>query len=200
MNTHKQNAFTLIEVLVALAIFAILSVISTLALRRSIQTHHHLSHYDQQVTRLSIAMTLLRNDISQAIARPVREAGGHHVPAFIDKGDDSISFTRGGLLQRIRYRFTDHNLVRDTWSVLDRLPSTKSNTQVLLTGVSHPSIILYDAQNHAQRFWPTKQGSNLTDLPRGVTLTFTLAGQGTIALDIPIDSRGTPHATLPSKT
>lgn len=201
----KPRGFTLLEILIALVIFAIVGVITAIALGHVIDTHKRLASYDDRLQKVEVAVALMRRDISQALDRSVLDYDNNRLAPFIDN-NNKIEFTRGGLLnpfhlqqrsdlQRISYQINGGTIQRLTWSVLDRFNTTKPQRINLLKGVTDFTIIVYDNKNQPQNYWPAKQGTALTKqptsiLPKAVKIRFTVDKLGPVSLTIPITSRG----------
>lgn len=206
----KNNGFTLVEILIALFIFAILAVITTVGLHSAINTKQRVEKIDQKLSELQIAQTLLRRDALQAVDRKVIDEDGHFAPAFIMTGSGAMRFTRDGQvnplgaaqrsnLQRVGYVFRDGELVRLTWVALDRLPETKVEKKVLLKGVTLISMRVLDVNNRAYKLWPPSEGSNLdmnrfqVAMPKAIKLNFKVKNLGEIIDFFPIPSRSVSH-------
>ena len=185
-----QQAFTLFEILIALAIFAILGLIVALGLKRTLDANHRVDLADKRLQTLEVAQALLRHDISQAIDRSITDEDGQTLPAFQLKAHE-INFTRGGLtnpfnidhrssLQRINYIYTDHKLMRRTWPTLDRLSGTSPHQMTLLTHVTALTIKVYDTANQLSTVWPESHMMQsemvltypLSHLPKAVKITY----------------------------
>ncbi len=193
--------FTLIEILVALLIFAILSVITVVGLRSMIRSHHHLDKVDQQLQQVMSAMTVLRRDITQTITRPITSSTGTGlIPAFQSTSTTAFEFTRAGYtnpfmiaprstMQRVGYEFKNHKLIRITWPVLDRAPDTQPTQRVLLNHVDNMTINFVDDKGQQQESWSTQ--TNVQAIPRAVILMMHIKGMGELKGIFPIDGRGT---------
>jgi len=205
-NSHSHSrAFTLIEILVALFIFAIMGVLAAMSLHSMIRTHEQLKKSDQQLLQLQITMTLLRRDIMQVIDRKIRDASGDQEAAFIASGN-KIEFTRAGSLsslfggqqsdmQRIGYVLQGDKLARVTWDVLDQAPHSQSELQVLLTGVQSLKWQFITDQGKKSDVWPpviipNKMQKPPSDLPAVVLLVMDVKGKGVIQGVFPVPARG----------
>jgi general secretion pathway protein J len=140
--------FTLLELLVAMAIFAILG---TLALSGYTELQRQSEYAEQRLERLrevQRAVQLIGQDLAQIEPRPIREPLGEvRMPAVLggDSAEYPLQFTRSGwsntaglprpTLQRVGYRLDGSDLWRDYWSTLDRTLALEPVRQKILGGV-----------------------------------------------------------------
>lgn len=205
---NRLVAFTLFEVLIALIIFAILGLIVALGFRRTIESNKRANEADLRIQQVEVAQALLRRDIMAIVDRPISDVDGQKLPAVLLKSNE-IDFTRAGAvnpfytghrsnLQRIEYTYKNGAIIRNIWPTLDRMSNTTPTSTTLLKNVTNFSIEVYDNNNTLQNGWPFDSNANATssssnqqtDLPKGVRITFTIQGQGSIEDIIPIPSRG----------
>jgi general secretion pathway protein J len=159
MRRHRQSGLTLVELLVAMGVFAVVSAASVGVLTLAVSGQEQLSLSVDQTTRLERARALIRADLAQLAERPVREAahvrgGIETAPAFQgtaapgrdEEGTFLFAVTRAGwdnpgdarprpTLQRASYLVRDGSLVRRSRPYLDAGPDTPSTEQVLIEGV-----------------------------------------------------------------
>ena len=69
----RQSAFTLIEVLVALAIFGIMSALAYLSLAQTLDNSEMLGERMDRLQAIQRTMTTLSTELLQATPRPIRE-------------------------------------------------------------------------------------------------------------------------------
>lgn len=206
MTNHKTKGFTLIEILIALFIFAIMGILAAMSLKTIINTRQKLKVVDHQLLQLQITMTLMRRDLTQAIDRTVRDANGDQTPAFVAPGPTEIIFTRTGLLnplnrhqqsdmQRVGYVLQGDKLVRLTWDALDVPPGAKPESKVILSGVQSLSWQFITDKGTTSDLWPPAEGSTMqqemtSDLPKVVLLVMQVKNEGVIQGVFPIPARG----------
>lgn len=170
MNTPCQRAptagFTLLELLVALSIFAVLALLAYGGLTSMLNTRAQADEHAEALRELQLAYRTLERDIEQYVPRSVRDEYGQEHPA-ISAGMEigaALELTHGGwrnpaeqprsTLQRVAYSVQDDTLVRSVWMSLDRPADAKPAEQELLRGVAELQLRLLDANDTWQERWP----------------------------------------------
>ncbi len=183
------TGFTLIEVLVAMAIFAVLGVSAHQMLRTMIDTHQATRSSSAAYGGLVRTFTLLDRDFSQLVQRPVRDEYGETLQALqVGGGQYDVEFTRTGWnnpaqlsrssLQRVAYSVEDEKLSRHFWLVLDRAEDSEPISQVLLDEVSGFTVNLLDDEGDTVDVWPVREDQ--PGLPGAVEVTIETTYLGTI--------------------
>lgn len=196
MNRRRSKGFTLIEVLVAVAIFGVLTTLSVMTISQTLLSVEFLSDRMDRLQAIQRTMRYLGGDLMQAAPRPVRdELGEGFLPAvWTDLGSIfALELTHGGwsnpaglprgTLQRSAYRLQDGELIRYHWTVLDRTYANKAIETVLLDDVE--SLLFRYLQDNGEWImqWPplTVQGPASYRLrPRAVEIVLTLQDEGQI--------------------
>lgn len=179
--------FTLIEVVVSLAVFAVVAALAWGGLDRLLRAREVIDSQTASMAALQQAMGRYERDVRQAALRPVRDAAGEPLPALRGSAD-GLELTRlvgeGGwvreapALERVAWRCEDGRLQRLRWPVLDRSGGTQPVIEDLLEGVFDCRWRFLDAQGE-QAVWPLPGGTPETaGLPRGVEWRFRLEGSG----------------------
>ena len=196
MTSSSEKGFTLLELLVAVAIFALLGVGSYRLLATTIATRDAAQKHDAALMQLQKAMTTLNRDISQAIGRPVRNEYGDAVAAVILK-NNMLDLTRAGWpnplqqarsqLQRVHYELNSKGeLVRLSWSQLDRERGAKPQQSILLKNIDTIQIKVYSINEGLVQEWPAFQGqaanntASLSELPRAIEIVINVKPWGEI--------------------
>lgn len=172
------HGFTLLELLVALAVFAVVAVMAYGGLNSVLSVREHTREQSEQLSRLQIGFSRLQQDLEQYIARSVRNQYGD-VEAALVATRDQLAFTRTGWsnplglarsgLQRVQYRYQDETLWREYWRVLDQAQDSEPVSVVLLEAVSALQWRFLDSQSNWHDTWPLNNSQrDQIDLPTAV--------------------------------
>jgi general secretion pathway protein J len=154
---NSPRGFTLVEVLIALAITAFVSTIAYTSLSTVLNGAERTQQSAERSYQVNRALMILSRDIEQFVARPVRDEFGEPEPAL--QGGPAarflLSFTRSGWhnpqgqprsnLQRVNYRVEEEVLWRDSYPVLDRAGDTSAQEVKLLEGVEALELAFLDS-------------------------------------------------------
>jgi len=190
-----QAGFTLLELLVAMAIFGLMGAMAMGGLNAVITQQRLAESSMAEVRQLQRGVRILMTDLSQPYPRFVRDELGQSMepPLAADgRGAYLLRLTRGGWrnpaglprgsLQRVQYRFEDRQLIRDYWPVLDHVLGTEPRSEVLLDGVVRVEFSFLDAAGEWQSVWPAP-GRALTEPavnPRAIRIDLELESVGEI--------------------
>jgi len=196
MSHLRSNGITLIEILVAVAIFGVMSMLAWGALGRSLSNADLLTERMNRLQAIQRTVRYLSSDLTQSTPRSVRdELGETRIPAMISNalGNFTIEFTHGGwrnpaglprsTLQRTAYRLEDDELVRYHWRVLDRTYANEPVATVLLDNVESLLFRFYPDTGEPTDVWPPQDGSGSISLnmrPRAVEILLTLTDEGEV--------------------
>lgn len=187
MSQKNHSGFTLLEILIALAIFTIVSVIMVKAMHTVFSSQSATNQKAARLAELQMAMLIVSRDIEQTIDRPVSNAAGNP-EGFIGTAH-ALTFTHGGravlqgntqrsTLQRTRYSLDNRNLIRTTWPVLDVTGHTQSNNRTILRAVSELQFSYLDNKGQFQSSWPPASGATNEPLPKAVQLSLKIERWG----------------------
>jgi general secretion pathway protein J len=186
----KKNGFTLLEILIALFIFTILSTMLVGALHSVINAQSGSEINAERLRQLQISLLVMSRDVEQTVNRPVVTAAGKEEAAFIGTPREFI-FTHTGFanptgtvtrstLQRTRYGGDDNSLWRMSWSALDQAPQSQPHSRRLLTGVASVSFQYLDRDGRFHDNWPV-EGEASQPLPRAVRVYLTISQWGKLS-------------------
>ncbi len=165
----KRGGFTLIEMLVALAIFAVIGLLSVQLLNRIVDHYAILSERGARLIEVQRAMHILKRDVMQY--QPERGIRSEYddFKAALEIDDDVLEFTRSGWrnplqqprasVQRVAYALDDNNLQRYYWNVLDRAQDSLPLEQTLLTEVESIEFLALDEVGNSHSFLPLPAGT-----------------------------------------
>lgn len=206
---RKNKGFTLLEILIALFIFSIISLLLVAGLHTVINAQSGTETKAERLRDLQMTMLLISRDISQTVNRPIVNAEGQDEAAFT--GDnENFHFTHTGFanppgkslhssLQRTAYKLDEDHLVRVTWEAVDQAPESKSNKRALLANVSEVHFQYLDQQGRFLDKWPMESGEDQA-LPRGVRVELTLPHFGKITQLYLIPAQNEEHPHVPSQS
>lgn len=188
---NKDAGFTLLELLVALFIFSILSTILVAALQSVINAYTESEKKADRLRSLQRALLILSRDIEQTTFRPIVNTVGKEEPAFVGTMR-GFSFTHFGVgdpsgnaltsaMQRVDYHFSERSLWRTVYRVLDQAPQTQAKAHPLLENVSVASFQYVDKQQRLHSTWPIEGENNKEPLPRAVKINLTIPHWGKLS-------------------
>ena len=141
------RGFTLVEVLVAMAITALVAVVSYSALSAALASAERLRVSAQRAQEIGRVMAMLSRDIRQTASRTVIDEFGQRTPAVMggELARDMLTVTRAGwhnstgaprgTLQRVDWWLEEETLWRGYFPVLDITPGTERIETAVLDGV-----------------------------------------------------------------
>lgn len=189
----SERGFTLLELLIALAVFSILSVMSYSGLRMVLDAKSRTEVQANRLVELQTAFTFMERDFELAVGRSVRDSFGDRQPAMSGGGIGVavVELTRAGFrnptgtprssMQRVGYKFADGTVSRLTWPMLDQPNLSEAFERPLLGGVKKLELRYLDKSNNWVPDWPPSRGnSDPSLLPRAVELSVELEGLGTV--------------------
>lgn len=191
IRAGRQQGFTLLEVVIAIAIFAGIFVVAQQMFSQAVDSRDRLNEAASKLERQQLLLTWLTMDLEQMIARPVRDTFGTVQPAVMSL-ENGIAFTRAGWanpfdlrrrseLQRVEYLLEDGDLIRRHWPALDVNPGARPREMVMMEGVQELTFRFLEKRGNEwewAEFWPTPAIAAATPsqqiMPKSVEVRLTL--------------------------
>ena len=165
MRTHR--AFTLLEMLIALGVFAIIGVLSSRILLGMVDVSSATADHSATLAELQRAVSVVERDVEQLVRRSVRDEHGDPRDAVAVDDQALLELTRRGWqnplgapraeLQRVAYVLRNEKLIRLFWPILDRAGDTEPIVQVLLGDVEDVDFLAHDDKDSDHRQWPLQR-------------------------------------------
>lgn len=194
--SRRERGFSLIEVLVATAVFAVVAALAWGGLNAVIRARTALVEQQQDFQRTLRAVGSLERDLLAAVARPVRGNYGEPLPALRGDGDH-LELTRLGFasslvearsaLERVSYQQDGSTLKRGRYPVLDRAAATTPEISTLRDRLRRLQLRYLDAQGNWVDAWPRRDDA-LDALPRAVEFRLDIDGVGEVSRLIELPS------------
>jgi general secretion pathway protein J len=204
--TARNRGFTLLELLVAMFIAAVMFAMGYGAINQALISRSALQEQQARLIEVQTAMRVLEQDFVQLAPRPIRQpVGDGWLPAL--QGDPTaqplVQLTRAGWanptgvqrpgLQRVAYILDKTTLRREYWPVLDSTLASTTIKRDLLTHVKSVTIRYMDVSRQWQVQWPPTavaggfgQESALRMRPIAVEITLETEDWGTLVRTIEV--------------
>lgn len=203
----RGRGFTLLELLVALFIAAVMFAMGYGAITQALTSRDSLKEQQAHLLELQTAVRVLEQDFMQLAPRPVRQAIGDEPaqPALLGAVPGTqpiVALTRGGWanpaglprpgLQRVAYFLENGTLRREYWNVLDPTLASTTTKRDLMTHVKAVTLRYLDQAHQWQEQWPPgtaairTQEWTLRQRPLAVEITLDTEGWGKVVRIIEI--------------
>ncbi|HEY7774834.1 MAG TPA: type II secretion system minor pseudopilin GspJ [Marinagarivorans sp.] len=193
-----QRGFTLIEVMIAIVIMAMIAVMTSQAFTVAIGSSEATQEAIDRMTAVDRVWVLLETDMRNVIPAMPRVTRDKPIPpVYIDPSDEyRMTLLRAGYANplrlprtevvRIGYRFEDAAIWRDTWINISENDERNARPQKILEGVTDVFIKALPNNNRAsvsggpwQERWPAS-GQKPQTLPAAIEITLVTEDFGEI--------------------
>lgn len=157
------RGFSLLELVIAVAIFAVISAVAYGGLSAIARSRAALAAEQTRFAQVQRALGVLGGDLAQAVSRSVRGESGAELPALQGRAD-AIEFTRVGFanplaearsnLQRVMFSLDAGSLREGRYAVLDRVPGTRPDWRELLPGAGSLRLRYLGCDRVWRESWP----------------------------------------------
>lgn len=189
---RPHRGVTLIELLVAIAIFGVLSAVAYRALAVVLESRDRVEQEERKWRELGLLFARLEQDVAAVAPRPIRDANSRIVPAFVGNrassngAEGGMLFTRTGFAadaevvgppRRVGYRLRGGAIELLAWDALDQGPRAEPLVTALLRNVTSMDLRYLDGRGEWHAAWPSGgQAIDVrTSLPSAVEVAITLA-------------------------
>jgi len=173
----KRNGFTLLEVLVAISIFSVVSLAGFTIFDTVLRGDENSKVRSERQNELQRAFLLMERDFLQIAKRSMRVSGEAPSKSFLQTSDDSfladeqaIAFVRNGWtnpglllprsdMQNVAYRLVDETLERLHFNFVDAVVGEEPRVRPLITQVTSLAFEYYDGSK-----WQKKWSGNTLPL------------------------------------
>jgi general secretion pathway protein J len=193
---RTARGFTLVELLVAVAIVAVIGVMAFVGLNRVVNQQAIARERAERWQAIQLTMRLVAQDLAQLHPRATREQlGGSYQPSLLadPSAEFALEFSRGGwanpagltrgTVLRVAYNVEEDKLVRWHWGVMDRTLSTPPIRTELLDDVTNVEVRFLDTAGEWHLDWPplNRRGpQGLVARPRAVEFAVELEDFGRV--------------------
>lgn len=167
-SQHHQRGFTLMEVLIAVTITAVIGLGVWQVISGVVTSRDRVNELAEAFDGLQTTMLLLERDITQIVNRPARDIYGDYKASVTSREEDfSLILTRQGWrnplgtrrsgLQRVAWEYTGDELRRRYWPMVDQGQEDDSRDVVVLENVLAFEVRFLNEQRSWRPEWPTDE-------------------------------------------
>jgi general secretion pathway protein J len=186
---RSQQGFTLVELLVSLLIFGMLSAAGVALLTFSVRAQDLADERLDQLAGFRRFGAILTSDLAQAAPRLSRDEAGATRAAFtgpsggtegaslllVRRGWENLDGSPRPSLQKVQYRLRDRRLERVAYRYLDG--AAEMEPAPLIEGVSRLSLRYRDRKGEWRERWDPTQ---VAEMPTALEMIIDIEGSGTI--------------------
>jgi general secretion pathway protein J len=191
------RGFTLVELLIALLIFGVLSMLAYGGLDSVMKSRDRTESELHRLRQLQITFSQMQRDIEQLAARDGHDAlGGRLLRLSAGQPTDVdtlLQYTKTGFrnpaqqtrsyLQRVAWRLDDGKLYRLSWPYVDRAFDDQATSTLVIDHIREVKIRFMDNKNEWHDLWPLPEAlasTNALSQPLAIEVTLTLEQWGDV--------------------
>lgn len=191
----QKQGFTLVEVLIALTVFALLATLTSSSLYYAFTTRTHVNTEVEQLNSLQLAVSLIQQDLLQTTERAIRGNEMRLFPIFVGQpqyleltrsgNDNPQSIEKRSHLKRIALLCLEGLLLHRTWSSLDPVDRNTYEDKILLDNVADCHFNYLNQSLQLLSEWREQalaQNQVKEPLPKAVQINVTLQKWGEMKL------------------
>ena len=193
-----QCGFSLVELLIAMAVLAVLAAASFRGLNSILDAEAHVQSETRRWNEAAVLVAQMGRDLSLAIARPVRDGAGRARAALImgnlqNEAQGQLMITRlgdedgvasQGDVRRVGYRARAGVLEYMVWPAADAAPNTAPTVSPVLGNVTDLQLRALGPDGSWTSVWPA--GQLAIALPRAIEAQIVFAGGERITRIFPL--------------
>ncbi len=188
---RRINGFTLLEVLISIAIFTLISLASFTIFNTVLDSEKNSQQHIKRLNEIQRAFLIMERDFLQIARRTIRIDGEKPLAGFIhteqqsfSTSSNSLAFVRAGWrnpglimprsdMQSVAYRLNDNTLERLHFNFVDAVVAQQPKIRPLLSQVKSLAFEFYDGQK-----WVSKLPEKT--IPLAIAIILELDDYGTI--------------------
>jgi general secretion pathway protein J len=142
---QRAQGFTLFELLIAIAILAIMTLMLSHILQNFLRAQTQQKQAAQELFAWQTAVNLLAMDSHNCVDRPIMQGSTRQAALILQEKPMLWSCTSSRLVDpkgaalslfRVAYRCEQHQLIRNVWTELDHAQKNSGETQILLSKIT----------------------------------------------------------------
>jgi general secretion pathway protein J len=190
---RSELGYTLIEILIAVSVFAILATMTSSSMYYAFNTKARLAEQAERLTALELAFILIERDTKQILLRNVRSNEMQSFPGFVGESQ-YLELTRAGfanpnsaekrsILKRVAIFCQNKNLMRRSWASLDTPDRKAYQDMILIKDLTHCRFSYLNQNLQTLSEWRAnalQQNQQSEPLPKAIQFNLTLKDWGNL--------------------